>query len=222
MIEDPFHLQKDTRVFILTSPLKDSHIIAKNKLRNQFKAFGYSPTIQNYPTAQQVNDPDWSFNLPVKESDVGMNGVLQWYAYWAVLLKARKLRKNFIVAFSSVSDFEKDITIKEIVKGNIPSESFVPLGKLTKNSRSRNGGDNIKTPHGFHFHDNVIIKGHRGLKAQLSLPQGRSSNGKVRVRNRWPNCGVFPHKIHVLDHIGAQNILDDIEFLKGTPDTLLF
>lgn len=172
MIEDPFHLPKDTRVFILTSPLKDSHIIAKDKLRSQFKAFGYSPTIQNYPTVRQVNDPDWSFNLPVKESDVGMNGVLQWYAYWAVLLKARKLRKHFMVAFSSISNFETDVTTRSIVENK----------------------------------DLINLK----------------SDKKVVQYGTMSNCIVHPTKIQVLDHKGAQLILDIPEFLKGTPESLIF
>jgi hypothetical protein len=187
MIEDPFHLQKDTRVFILTSPLKDSHIIAKDKLRNQFKAFGYSPTIQNYPTVQQVNDPDWSFNLPVKESDVGMNGVLQWYAYWAVLLKARKLRKHFIVAFSSVSYLEKDM----------------PRSRLISNKNIRT------TPNTF-----------RGVIS----PEKLSTHTKLRTKEykTFPNCYVYPFKIQVLDHKGAQYILSNRAFLKGTPESLIF
>ena len=175
MIEDPFHLPKDTRVFILTSPLKDSHIIAKDKLRNQFKSFGYSPTIQNYPTVRQINDPDWSFNLPVKESDVGMNGVLQWYAYWAVLLKARKLRKNFIVAFSSISNFEKDIRIRD-------------------------------------------VRANKGTSEEVEFLEKRGAMYKT-----LPECGVFPYKIQVLDHRGAQYILNSTKYiLKGPPEALVF
>ena len=109
MIEDPLYLPKDTRVFILTSAQKESHIISKQKLVAEFRVFGYSPTIQYYPTVSKVVNNDIGFDLAVSEANVGMNGVLQWYAYWSVLLKARKLEKHFIIAFSSVSQFRQDI-----------------------------------------------------------------------------------------------------------------
>lgn len=109
MIEDPFYLPKDTRVFILTSANKDSHIRAKQKLVAEFRVFGYAPTIQYYPTINKIENNDMGFKLDVREKDVGLNGVLQWYAYWSVLLKARKLEKHFIIAFSSVSQLRNDI-----------------------------------------------------------------------------------------------------------------
>ena len=109
MIEDPLYLPKDTRVFILTSAQKDSHIRAKQKLDAEFRVFGYTPTIQYYPTVNQVANHELGFELPVREKDVGLIGILQWYAYWSVLLKARKLEKHFIIAFSSVSNFRKDV-----------------------------------------------------------------------------------------------------------------
>jgi len=109
MIEDPFYLPKDTRVFILTSAQRDSHIRAKQKLVAEFRVFGYAPTIQYYPTVNQVANHELGFELPVREKDVGLNGVLQWYAYWSVLLKARKLEKHFIIAFSSKSQLRNDI-----------------------------------------------------------------------------------------------------------------
>ena len=109
MIEDPLYLPKDTRVFILTSAQKDSHIRAKQKLDAEFRVFGYTPTIQYYPTVNQVANHELGFELPVRQKDVGLIGILQWYAYWSVLLKARKLEKHFIIAFSSVSQFRQDI-----------------------------------------------------------------------------------------------------------------
>ena len=118
MIEDPLYLPKDTRVFILTSAQKDSHIRAKQKLVAEFRVFGYAPTIQYYPTVNQVANHELGFELPVREKDVGLIGVLQWYAYWSVLLKARKLEKHFIIAFSSVSNFRKDVP-RSVLKSSL-------------------------------------------------------------------------------------------------------
>ena len=120
MIEDPLYLPKDTRVFILTSAQKDSHIRAKQKLVAEFRVFGYNPTIQYYPTVNQVANHELGFELPVREKDVGLIGILQWYAYWSVLLKARKLEKHFIIAFSSVSNFRKDVP-RSLLKRNLTS-----------------------------------------------------------------------------------------------------
>ena len=75
-----------------------------------------SPTIQYYPTVNKVANHDIGFELAVREEDVGLNGVLQWYAYWSVLLKARKLEKHFIIAFSSVSRLRNDIPRIHIIK----------------------------------------------------------------------------------------------------------
>ena len=164
MIEDPLYLPKDTRVFILTSAQKDSHIIAKQKLVAEFRVFGYNPTIQYYPTVNQVANHELGFELPVRQKDVGLVGILQWYAYWSVLLKARKLEKHFIIAFSSVSNFKKD----------------VPRSVLN----------------------------HR----MLSM-----GNPKISTSNY----------VHVMDHVGAQNILNSIErkseisIFKTPPDRLL-
>ena len=164
MIEDPLYLPKDTRVFILTSAQKESHIISKQKLVAEFRVFGYSPTIQYYPTVSKVVNNDIGFDLAVSEANVGMNGVLQWYAYWSVLLKARKLEKHFIIAFSSVSNFKKD----------------VPRSVLN----------------------------HR----MLSM-----GNPKISTSNY----------VHVMDHVGAQNILNSIEresvdIFTQAPDRLVF
>jgi len=158
MIEDPLYLPKDTRVFILTSAQKDSHIRAKQKLDAEFRVFGYTPTIQYYPTVNQVANHELGFELPVRQKDVGLIGILQWYAYWSVLLKARKLKKHFIVAFSSVSNFEVDI----------------PRSVLNRRMIS------VETPY-----------------------------------------------VHVMDHVGAQNILNSIEqkstnIFKNPPDRLVF
>jgi len=165
MIEDPLYLPKDTRVFILTSAQKDSHIIAKQKLVAEFRVFGYAPTIQYYPTVNQVANHELGFELPVRQKDVGLIGILQWYAYWSVLLKARKLEKHFIIAFSSVSNFKKD----------------VPRSVLN----------------------------HRMLS--IGNPKG----------TRHANY------VHVMDHVGAQNILNSIEresvdIFTQAPDRLVF
>ena len=158
MIEDPLYLPKDTRVFILTSAQKDSHIRAKQKLVAEFRVFGYNPTIQYYPTVNQVANHELGFELPVRQKDVGLIGILQWYAYWSVLLKARKLEKHFIIAFSTISNFTKD----------------VPRSVLNNRIKS------MSTPY-----------------------------------------------VHVMDHVGAQNILNSIEresidIFTQAPDRLVF
>jgi hypothetical protein len=105
-----------------------------------------------------VANHELGFELPVRQKDVGLVGILQWYAYWSVLLKARKLEKHFIKSFSTISNFTKD----------------VPRSVLNNRIKS------MITPY-----------------------------------------------VHVMDHVGAQNILNSIErkseisIFKTPPDRLL-
>ena len=99
MIEDPLYLPKDTRVFILTSAQKDSHIIAKQKLVAEFRVFGYSPTIQYYPTVNQVANHELGFELPVRQERCWYEWCSSMVCILVSFVKSKEVRKTFYNSF---------------------------------------------------------------------------------------------------------------------------
>jgi hypothetical protein len=109
--EDPFYLPKDTKVFIICNP-QDLHQMGdKRRVEQEFRSYGYDNiSIQYYVTKDQINDSinQLGLDLNIKTSDVGIEGIFEWYTFATILRKARILDQHVMIAFSS-SHLPRDI-----------------------------------------------------------------------------------------------------------------
>lgn len=117
-VEEVFHLNKDTKVFIICNPNDMESMSGRRRVEQEFRKFGYDNiSIQYYLTLDQINDSvrKLGLDLNVRKENVGVDGVYQWYTVANVLRKGRILGTHFIVAFPS-SSLSKDIDRRQITK----------------------------------------------------------------------------------------------------------
>jgi hypothetical protein len=109
MIEDPLYLPKDTKVFIICNPYDNNHMSKKIELEHNIMRYGYETNIQYYVKAKDIRDQTLGFTLPLSSAKIGDDSVYQWYTLYSVLIKARILRKKYIITFANFSRFDNDI-----------------------------------------------------------------------------------------------------------------
>lgn len=98
--EDPYHLSKDTRVFIMADPTSNTDLFKLPYCQASYKRKGYENiSVQYSKTATQIGRENdlRGYDLHFDRNSVTVEQVVEWYTFMDIIRKIRVLDKHVII-----------------------------------------------------------------------------------------------------------------------------
>lgn len=180
MIEDPLYLHKDeTLVFMICDPHDYVMMNRKIRLEQTIKSYGYIPKTQYWMTSDFINN-DIDFKLNFRNNTMGDNGILEWYAFVAILKKiARQKSISYaVITWPAFSYWPDDIT-----RAKAKLQMHLRGGRLLISTKAANMLLNSITPK-WSLNDPSIVPDHSNILFPTTFAIG--SMKEVSMINNTP------------------------------------